>query len=237
MEFKQALDLALREKPEMLCMVDETHRDRNASRRRRGYGKQNGGGLKIDTWFKNVVRYTMIGVADINGFIVSACNTYIRDEISDEGVAGTVTREVFEDWVEKFLCPHLGDYSRSQPRSVVLLDNASTHLSQKVIDLIEARGAIIIYTAPFSPDLNPIESYFSVYKKYLKKYSDEMDKNWQKTHLDALHSVDRDTGIKYFRKCGIPGAKNVLTSEENENVNMESAIAIVIILLIQQYLN
>ena len=112
-EFKQALDLALREKPEMLCMVDETHHDRNASRRRWGYGKRNGGGLKIDTWFKNVVRYTVIGVADINGFIVSACNTYIRDEISDEGAAGTVTREVFEDWVEKFLCPHLGDYFRS----------------------------------------------------------------------------------------------------------------------------
>ena len=88
-------------------------------------------------WFKSEVRYTLIGVADVNGFIESACQTYIRDEISDEGAAGTVTREIFEDWVEKQLCPVLGDYLKGEKRSVVLLDNASTHMSQKVVDLID----------------------------------------------------------------------------------------------------
>lgn len=34
---------------------------------------------------------------------------------------------------------------------------------------IEDDGAKIVYTAPYSPDLNPIEFFFSVYKAALKR--------------------------------------------------------------------
>ena len=89
----------------------------------------------------------MIGVTDVNGFVSSACETYRRDHLSDEGAAGTVTVEIFEEWVEKSLCPVLGNYNAGEPRSVVLLDNASTHMS-----LIEKRGSTLLYTAPYSSD-------------------------------------------------------------------------------------
>ena len=101
----------------------------------------------------------------------------------------TVTREIFEWWVEHKLCPVLGDYTKGENRSVVMLDNASTHMSQKVIELITAKKTRIIFSAPFSPDLNPIENYFSVYKKYLKENSMAMTKNWQKVHWEALATV------------------------------------------------
>ena len=101
----------------------------------------------------------------------------------------TVTREFFEWWVEHKLCPVLGDYTKGENRSVVMLDNASTHMSQKVIELITAKKTRIIFSAPFSPDLNPIENYFSVYKKYLKENSMAMTKNWQKVHWEALATV------------------------------------------------
>ena len=165
-DFKRHLRRTLQDKPEMLIMVDETHKDRSASRRRRGYGKRNSGGLKVDEWFKNTIRYTLIGVADINGFVDDACRVFPRNEISDEGAAGTVKREDFENWVEQYLCPQLGNYRRGEARSVVLLDNASTHNSDKVVRLIEAVGAVVVFTAPFSPDLNPIENYFSVYIQF-----------------------------------------------------------------------
>ena len=234
-EFKLALELTLFERPDLLVLVDETHRDRNASRRRRGYGRRNGGGLKFRRWFRNEVRFTLIGVADINGFIPCACETYLRDEISDEGAAGTVTREIFEDWVENSLCPILGDYSKGESRSVVMLDNASTHMSKRVTDMIEAKGARIIYTAPFSPDLNPIENFFSVYKRYLKRRSDEMSQDWEKIHFEALASVDREMGIKYFRKCLIPGSDKVLTMKEKKlKLNINIAIVIIMALIVQQ---
>ena len=189
--------------------------------------------MKVDEWFKNSVRFTLIGAADIDGFIDGACQTYLRNNISDEGAAGTVTKQVFENWVEQYLCPYLGDYSKGESRSVVLLDNASTHNSDRVVQMIEATGARIIYSAPFSPDLNPIENYFSVYKRYLKKNCDDMLNDWESVHRRALRCVDRDMGIRYFRRCGIISANNILTSEEEKKfVENVSVMFVTIVLMI-----
>ena len=149
----------------MLILVDETHKDRKAARRRRGYAKRNNGGLHDDKWFQDNVCYTLIGVADIDGFVEGACKTFNRREISEEGAAGTVTREIFESLAKHYLVAALGNYEKHELRLVVLLDNALAHNSDKVVQLIEVAGAIIQYTVPFSPDLNPIENYFSLYKK------------------------------------------------------------------------
>ena len=113
-----------------------------------------------------------------------------------------------------------------------MLDNASTHMSRRVVDMIEEKGAKVLYTAPFSPDLNPIENFFSVYKSFLKKHNDEMIENWEAVHLQALASVDRDMGIKYYRRCGIPGSKKMKTKEETASLNNVAAIFIIIILII-----
>ena len=212
--FATSLRILLNGNPEMLVMVDETHKDRNASRRRRGWTRRNGGGLVLNSWYRYEVRYTLIAAADINGFIESACVTVDRDEISAEGAAGTVNKAFFTHWVKEYLCPSLGNFARGEPRSVVLLDNASTHMSDEVVDLIRGTGAQIIYSAPYSPDLNPIENFFSVYKAYLKKYSTQMKADWKSVHREGLRRVNRDTGIRYFRKCGIPGSDNVYTSVE-----------------------
>ena len=96
------------------------------------------------------------------------------------------------------------------------LDNASIHHSDEVVDLIHATGAVIIYSAPYSPTLNPIENYFSMYKKYLKNLGEVafQEFNWDTSHTAALGSVTRDNGIRYYRSCGIPGAWNVRTTDE-----------------------
>ena len=77
-EFQNTLgSLLLNKIPELLIIIDETHKDWNAARTRRWrYGEKNCGGLKLNAWYKSVVRYTMIGVTDVNGFIASACETY-----------------------------------------------------------------------------------------------------------------------------------------------------------------
>ena len=214
--FTAALSFILQNCPERLVMVDETHKDRNAARRRRGWGRRNArGGIKLAEWFKNTVRYTLIAVADINGFIECACETVDRRELSDEGAAGTVDREYFTRWVKEKLCPVLGRFDLGEPRSVVLLDNTSTHMTYEVVDAIHATGAIIIYSSPYSPDLNPIENFFSMYKAQLKKIGEgTITRDWTTAHLNALGCVSRDNGIRYFRSCGIPGAWELFTTEE-----------------------
>jgi len=92
-----------------------------------------------------------------------------RDEISADGSAGTVDSLHFEQWVEHYLCPILGRYDEDAPRSIVVMDNASTHIDSRVAQLIRATGAYILYTAPYCPDLNPIELGFNIYKAHLKR--------------------------------------------------------------------
>ena len=194
-------------------MIDKTHKDRNASRRRRGWKRRNTP-AEVNEWYRSCVRYTMIGVADINGFIVSGCKTVLRNNTSDEGAAGTLDADDFLDWVKNDLCPILGRFEFGEPRSVVFLDNASTHMSEEVEEAINDVGAYVIYGAPYSPHLNPIENYFSLYKAYLKRNSSRMMDNWKEVHYEALMTVDRDIGIKYFRRCGIPGAESMFTEDE-----------------------
>ena len=54
----------------------------------------------------------MIIGGDIDGFVPESCDVVFRDELSDEGAAGTVDREYFIGWVRKYLVPTLGNYGK-----------------------------------------------------------------------------------------------------------------------------
>ena len=106
--FKSAL-LEVLDHPEMLILVDETHKDKDASRRKRAWGRK-GINLELSRWFEDTVRHALIGVADFDGFVAEAC-TLIRRDIKEaefatlEGSAGTVTQERFLKFVKEDLCP------------------------------------------------------------------------------------------------------------------------------------
>ena len=204
---------------EQVIVIDETHKDKRASRRRRAWAKRNSGGIALSKWFKNEKRYTMIAGFTVNGFIESSVGIFPRDEITNEGAAGTVDSEVFQQWLKERICPFLGDYTKNEPNSIVIMDNASTHMSHEVREMIEEKGAYLLYTAPYSPDLSPIEYAFNVYKQNLKRHSkDYHPRDWYDLHMKALGSITRDIAIKEFRKCKIPFSNNVLTSEELDNI-------------------
>ena len=69
----------------------------------------------------------------------------------------------FLAYVEQILAPTLkrGD--------IVIMDNVSVHKVAGVREAIEARGAMLLYLPPYSPDLNPIEQFFSKLKAILRK--------------------------------------------------------------------
>ena len=162
------------------------------------------------------MRYTLIAAMDINGFIPTTLDIVRRDEISEEGAAGTVDSAYFEGWVENFLVPTLGRYELGEKRSIVVMDNATTHMNDRVRQLIHGAGAYLLYTAPYSPDLNPIELAFSNHKS-IPKMNHELGKvNWYQAYLNAIDSVNRDVYIKEHRKFGVPFSNNLLTTEEEE---------------------
>ena len=219
---RQRYKLALKylvEDASQVLVIDETHKDKRESRRRRAWGRRNSGGVPIKRWFANDVRYTMIAGFNLDGFVESTVGIYMRDETSNEGAAGTVDRNAFIDWVRESLCPVLGDYRRCEKNSIVIMDNTSTHMCAEVRQLIESTGAYLLYSAPYSPDLSPIEYGFHIYKTYLKRHAREFGHNqWFQLHTDAIRSITRDVAIKEFRKCEIPKSHDILTSDELANV-------------------
>ena len=95
-------------------------------------------------------------------------------------------------------------------------------MTEKVENAIHAAGAVIIYGAPYSPHLNPIENYLKLYKAYLKQNACRMHTNWRQVHLEALNVVDRDIGIKYFQRCKIPGVTSMVTEDEHNQMIMNN---------------
>ena len=60
-------------------------------------------------------------------------------------VEGTVNADRFEEFVEKSLLPHLHPLNGIDPHSVVVMDNCSIHHVERIIELIETTGALVIF--------------------------------------------------------------------------------------------
>jgi transposase len=78
-------------------------------------------------------------------------------------VEGATDAKAFEVYVEHFLAPSLSE------GQVVVMDNLGAHQPKRVRDLIEKRGAEVVFLPSYSPDLNPIEQAFSKIKNILRK--------------------------------------------------------------------
>jgi hypothetical protein len=56
----------------------------------------------VDKWFHEEKRYTMMGVADVNGYVQSTCVCFRRDELFDDpqgGASVTMNKQLFIDWL------------------------------------------------------------------------------------------------------------------------------------------
>ena len=107
----------------------------------------------------------------VRGERVSAIAAISIDGILDYNfVRGTNNGETFQEFIEKDLLPHLMPFDGHNSNSMVVMDNASIHHSEKVCDLVASVGALLIYLPPYSPDLNPIEEAFSSVKAFLEAH-------------------------------------------------------------------
>jgi hypothetical protein len=145
----------------------------------------------------------MIGAADLDGFVVDACEVILRARSAEDPdlSRGTVDAERFELWVREKLLPVLGNYERGEKRSIVVMDNASTHTSTATLrHLIESKGAHLVFSAPYSPDLNPIERCFNQYKSALRANEVLAHTDYMAAHFKALGVVSRSNMENYYLK-------------------------------------
>jgi transposase len=82
---------------------------------------------------------------------------------------GSTDASVFEDYIEQLL-QHCGKWP--EPKSVLVIDNASFHHSDRREQMCSEAGVKLVYLPPYSLDLNPIEEFFAELKAFIRR-------NWQ----------------------------------------------------------
>jgi transposase len=149
----------------------------------------------------------MMEVAAMNGVVQYACVCFRRDELFDDpqgGTSGTVNKQVFIDWLTLNILIILGNFEKGEPRSIVILDNASIHMAEEIVSLTQSKGACILYAAAFIPDINPIEKMFVIYKACVKRNQALMAWNsCYDLHLFALGTATPDIALSEFKNMDI----------------------------------
>ncbi len=111
-------------------------------------------------------------------------------------VEGSVNTAVFETYTEHILAPTL------QPGDLVVMDNLSCHKTDTVCQLIEGRGASVLFLPAYSPDLSPIEQAFSKLKQFLRRVKALTFDALLGAIADALLTISPIDAIGFFTDCG-----------------------------------
>jgi len=130
-------------KPENIVYIDESGID---NRDDYGYGWNERGERFYD--FKSGKRSLRVSIMS------GLCQGSLIAPLTFEG---SCNQRVFEKWLAEMLRPSL------KPGQTVILDNATSHKSDKISQLITETGCQIRYLPPYSPNLNEIEySWFPI---------------------------------------------------------------------------
>jgi len=98
-----------------------------------------------------------------------------------------------------FVCEHLPPTLRKG--DVVVMDNLAAHRAVVVRTVIESRGARVLFSPTYSPDLNPIELCWSKFKNLLKGLG-ARTKDTLRTALGVASSfITRSDIAGWFRHC------------------------------------
>ena len=112
-------------------------------------------------------------------------------------VEGATDARAFEVYIEHFLAPSLCE------GQVVVMDNLGAHRPKKIRDLIEARGAELVFVPSYSsPDLNPIEQAFSKIKNILRKLGARTHEALLEAMEEALSRITAGDAAGWFNHCG-----------------------------------
>jgi len=140
--------------PEQIIFVDETSKDRRDCLRRYARSKR-GSPAVVCLPFARGKRISIIAAITTDGFL------------GFDHTNGTFTREQFHESFVKHVIPRLQPWPL--PQSIVIMDNAKIHCYPELFEAIHLTDAKLIFLPPYSPELNPIETCFSLLKAKLKK--------------------------------------------------------------------
>ena len=134
-------------------------------------------------------------------------NTTLIASITLEGgmgesmsIEGATDSEAFEAYVEHFLTPSLCE------GQVVVLDRLGAHRTDRVKQLIEGRGADLVFLPSYSPEMNPIEEAFSKIKGLMRKAEARSREALLEAMGMAISALSARDARGFFEHCGYRAA-------------------------------
>jgi transposase len=109
---------------------------------------------------------------------------------------GAVNTASFAVYLDQVLGPGL------QPGDVVVLDNLPVHKAAGRAELVEARGARLLYLPPYSPDFTPIELAFSKLKTHLRTAAARTREALTSALQAAVAWITAEDAQNWFGHCG-----------------------------------
>ena len=111
-------------------------------------------------------------------------------------VNGAMNAAIFLAYLEQCLAPTLkrGD--------IVVMDNVATHRVEGVCEAIEAAGATLRYLPPYSPDLNPIEKSYSMFKAFLRKCAERTEDALRRRAGQFVRRLQPEACANFFVHAG-----------------------------------
>lgn len=111
-------------------------------------------------------------------------------------IDGAMNGPAFDTYIETQLAPRLN------PRTVVILDNLSTHKSPRAAKALKDRGCWFLFLPPYSPDLNPIEQAFAKLKAHLRRIGARTYDALIEAVGDICDLFKPDECLNFFRAAG-----------------------------------
>ncbi|KAK5800950.1 hypothetical protein VI817_003162 [Penicillium citrinum] len=176
-----------------LVFVDESGYDKRVDHRRTGWSPLGMISVQVSKFHRGQ-RYQILPAYTQDGVILSRI------------FKGSTDGMFFESFIEQLL-QHRGRWP--EPKSVLIMDNASFHHSDRVKQLCSDADVRLLYLPPYSPDFNPIEEFFAELKAYIKKAwpSCEVkpDQGFQTFLRRCVHEVGakQQSAEGHFRHAGI----------------------------------
>ena len=104
--------------------------------------------------------------------------------------------EIFLIFIDRCLSPQL------RPGHIVIMDNVRFHYQSKIVEIIESKGASVVFLPPYSPDFSPIENMWSKIKNYLRGFMPRTMQEFKKSIKSAFESISESNLIGWFKHCG-----------------------------------
>lgn len=105
---------------------------------------------------------------------------------------GNITAERYSEYILPHVVQWMGaKEANTGNRLTFMHDNAPSHKAALTLDYLRSRGVESMFWPPYSPDLNPIESVWSMMKDFIQNNYPEFERGRQRTKSEVRQIIQQ----------------------------------------------